>query len=135
MIRSIIGLTFAYTISTSHADLQETTIPDLTLANYSELINPEIPLIVDVYATWCEPCKKLEPHLESLEERYGDKLTIVKVDREDSEYETIMGQLGAEITEGLPVLILKNNDKILNVPGYREEARLTAIVQEYFNLP
>tara|TARA_Y100000310_G_C20597242_1_gene771153 strand:+ start:164 stop:571 length:408 start_codon:yes stop_codon:yes gene_type:complete len=134
MIRSILGLTLVYTLSTARADTLQPIIPQLTLSNYDELIDPEIPLIVDIYATWCEPCKKLEPHLESLEQEYGDKLTIVKLNREDPEYEPIMGRLGAETTEGLPVLIFKNNDQILNVPGYREEDRLRAIVQEYFSL-
>ena len=38
------------------------------------------PAIIDMYATWCPPCKKLSPILEEIQKEYGDKLQIYKVD-------------------------------------------------------
>ena len=42
------------------------------------------PVIVDFYATWCGPCKKLEPVLEELQKEYEGKIQIYKVDTQKS---------------------------------------------------
>jgi thioredoxin len=41
------------------------------------------PAIIDFYADWCGPCKIVAPILEELQEEYGEKLDIFKVDTED----------------------------------------------------
>ncbi len=38
------------------------------------------PVIVDFYATWCGPCKRVAPILEELQEEYGEDIQIYKVD-------------------------------------------------------
>jgi len=40
----------------------------------------KIPCIVDFYATWCGPCKRLAPILEELQQEYKGKIVIYKVD-------------------------------------------------------
>ncbi len=40
----------------------------------------ELPAIIDFYATWCAPCKKLSPLLEDLAVKYEGKIIVYKVD-------------------------------------------------------
>jgi thioredoxin 1 len=40
----------------------------------------KLPAIIDFYATWCPPCKKLSPLLEDLAVKYAGKIIVYKVD-------------------------------------------------------
>lgn len=53
---------------------------------YGNLImNSKIPVLVDFYADWCGPCKRLTPILENYEKEFTDKILFLKVnvDNED----------------------------------------------------
>ncbi len=41
-----------------------------------------VPAIIDFYADWCGPCKMIAPILEELNEEYGNKINIYKVNTE-----------------------------------------------------
>ena len=50
-------------------------------ANFeSEVIQASVPVLVDFSATWCGPCKKLEPVIDEIAGDYDSKLKVVKVD-------------------------------------------------------
>ena len=44
-------------------------------SNFDELLNAGKPMVVDFWATWCGPCKKIAPDVEALAEQYNEELT------------------------------------------------------------
>ena len=57
------------------------TIVTATDQNFdSEVLRSAAPVLVDFSATWCGPCKKLEPIVDAIAADYGDRLKVVKVD-------------------------------------------------------
>jgi putative thioredoxin len=67
---------------------------DITLENFeAELINGSMqqPILLDIWAEWCGPCKSLGPVLENLEVEYGGRFVLAKLDA-DAQPE-IAGQL------------------------------------------
>jgi len=46
----------------------------------AEVIRSETPVLVDFSATWCGPCKKLEPVVKEIAAEYAGRLKVVKVD-------------------------------------------------------
>ena len=44
-----------------------------------EVLNSDVPVIVDFWAEWCVPCKMIHPILEEIAQAYEDKLKVVQV--------------------------------------------------------
>jgi thioredoxin 1 len=47
---------------------------------FNELINSDIPVLVDFSAEWCGPCKMMGPVLEQLKVKMDNKIRILKID-------------------------------------------------------
>ena len=49
------------------------------MASFKELVNGDVPVLVDVYADWCGPCQAMGPELEKLTANVDGKAKVLKV--------------------------------------------------------
>lgn len=55
-----------------------TPVTDVTFQ--SEVIEAGLPVVVDIWAAWCGPCKAIAPILDQLADEYAGRVKIVKID-------------------------------------------------------
>ena len=56
-----------------------------TDANFqNDVLDSDVPVLLDFWAEWCGPCKMISPLLEAAAEEYGDRLKIVKLNIDEN---------------------------------------------------
>lgn len=94
------------------------SITDASFA--ADVLNSDKPVLVDFWAEWCGPCKMIGPSLEEISEELGDRVTIAKLNIDDSP-ET-PSQFGVR---GIPTMILfKNGQKVAEKVGAAPKSAL-----------
>ena len=96
---------------------------------FQELIQSERPVLIDFFATWCQPCKVQSSVLNSVKEQIGDKARIVKIDVD--QFPTIASENGVR---GVPTLaIFKNGELLWKESGVHDVNSLVGLLEEYSN--
>jgi thioredoxin 1 len=104
-----------------------THITDATFE--AEVLRSPILTIVDFWADWCVPCKRLEPVLEQIAAEYQGKIKVTKLDV-DANPRT-PGQHGVS---GLPTLLVFKGGKLEEtVVGFQPKDKLLAKLLPHLN--
>lgn len=93
----------------------------------TEVLQAQVPVLVDFWASWCPPCKALAPTLEELAGDEPVRLRIVKVSVEE-EHE-LPEKFGVR---NIPTLILfKDGEEVVRVVGNRSKKALLREIEAY----
>jgi thioredoxin 1 len=92
----------------------------------AEVINSEIPVLVDFYADWCGPCKMMMPVVEKMAETYDGKVKVGKVNSDDE------NALAAKYNiMSIPsFLVFKNGEVINSATGAMSADALAKMLDE-----
>ena len=93
MIRStLLALAAVLALTSCSADEPErpTTLPDVTLAGFDggeavDLGELKGPALVNLWASWCGPCREEMPLLEEFHQAYGDEVAVLGIDYQDQQ--------------------------------------------------
>ena len=87
------------------------TVTPVTDATFqAEVLESELPVVVDIWATWCGPCRAIAPILDQLAGEYEGRVKIVKIDA-DQNPETVTA---ASVTS-IPTLGFYRNGERVDV--------------------
>ncbi|KMW58917.1 Thioredoxin [Candidatus Rhodobacter oscarellae] len=95
----------------------------------AEVVNSDIPVVVDFWAEWCGPCKQIGPALEELSEEMSGKIKIAKINvDENPDSPAKMG------VRGIPALFMfKDGQPISNKTGAAPKGALQDWIESSIN--
>lgn len=95
----------------------------MTKEEYKAMIKDNQLVLVDYYATWCGPCKKMAPMIEKLEKNYAGKVKIQKIDTDKNKMLAIQN-----LVNELPTFVFyKNGKEFWRGAGEQDEEWLTEL--------
>lgn len=99
----------------------------ITSENFEqEVLQSEIPVVIDVYATWCGPCQQMAPIFEELAKELAGKYKLVKINIDEERDLAIKYNVSS-----IPTFIfIKGGEVIGKEMGYMNKEDLKAKIEE-----
>ena len=96
------------------------------IETFGTIIKGETPVLVDFFATWCGPCKMMQPILQQVHAQLGDKVRIIKIDVDKNQ------QLASELNvSSVPTLAIFHKGEIKwRQPGVQQAGVLVELLKK-----
>jgi thioredoxin 1 len=74
-----------------------------------DVLNSDVPVLVDFWAPWCGPCRAMAPTVDAVAEEYAGKLKVGKLNTDDNPGTAMRYQI-----RGIPTLLLFKGGKVID---------------------
>ncbi|HIA52243.1 MAG TPA: peptide-methionine (R)-S-oxide reductase MsrB [Candidatus Melainabacteria bacterium] len=101
-------------------------VVEINESNFQTLVlKAQKPVLVDFYATWCSPCKKLAPVISDLSSKYSDRVDFYRVDVDKNQ--NLSSRYGIS---GIPALkVFKSGKAVAGTVGMQSSTEITSLLE------
>lgn len=99
----------------------------ITKENFEkEVMQSDIPVLLDFWATWCGPCQRLAPIVAEIAEEYEGKLKVGKIDVDEQRDLAIDFRVSS-----IPYVVVMKDGKVVNTAaGYAPKESVVALLKD-----
>jgi thioredoxin 1 len=102
-------------------------VQTLTDANFEETVNQPKPVLVDFWAEWCGPCRRLAPTVDELAGDYDGRIVVAKMNVDENPSTPMRFSV-----RGIPTLLLFKGGQIVEqVVGLADKASLKRLIDRH----
>lgn len=99
----------------------------LDVSTFDRHIGGELPVVVDFWADWCGPCKRLAPTIDALALEYAGKVTVGKLDVDANP-----NTPGKYAVRGIPaLLVFKGGQLVDQIVGLQPKENIKAVIDRH----